>query len=91
MRQRGVCPGFGGSDLEKEYESGWGRLPVSSAWAVGTECQAVAAAASTQSSAPAAPGLGEGVGASSIQNGAFTPSYPLSRGRDLTPLAWLPS
>lgn len=60
MRQRGVCPGFGGSDLEKEYESGWGGLPASSAQAVGVECQAAAAAASTQSSAPAAPQLEAG-------------------------------
>lgn len=60
MRQRGVCPGFGGSALEKEHESGWGGLPASSAQAVGAGCQAAAAAASTQSSAPAAPQPGAG-------------------------------
>lgn len=35
MRQRGSCPGFGGSDLEKECESGWGgvcQLPLPRRW-----------------------------------------------------------
>lgn len=76
MRQTGACPGFGGSDLEKECESGWGGVPASSAQAMGAGCQAAAAVAATQSSVPVALSqkLGEGVSASSTQNGTVAPS-----------------
>lgn len=87
--RRGACPGFGGSDLEKECESGWGGVPASSAQAVGTGCQAAAAVAATQSSVPVALSqkLGEGVCASSIQNGTVAPSNHLA---GETQLAWFP-
>lgn len=89
MRQRGACPGFGGSDLEKECESGWGGVPASSAQAVGAGCQAAAAVAATQSSVPVALSqrLSEGVCASSVQNGTVTPSNHLA---GETQLAWFP-
>lgn len=81
MRQRGVCPGFGGSDLEKEYESGWGGLPASSAQAVGAGCQAARLPLRLKALflLPLSQKLGETVCASSIQSGTFTPSYHLLR------------
>lgn len=89
MRQRGACPGFGGSDLEKECESGRGGVPASSAQAVGAGCQAAAAVAATQNSVPVALSqkLGEGVCVSSVQNGTITPSNHLA---GETQLAWFP-
>lgn len=82
-RQRGACPGFGGSDLEKEYESGWGGVPASSAQAVGAGCQAAAAAAGMRNSVSVVlqPEAGGRVCAYSAQNGTFTSSYHLTWGR----------